>query len=116
MNTTSKPKKRRPSYDLIIVPGLKLGPHWGLRRDMRVRLQKAAELYKENPGVHIAVSGRWSIWYDWLNIRPPITECKRMKNYLVRHGVKAQDVVMESQAKDTPGNAYYLKRYVRTKP
>jgi uncharacterized SAM-binding protein YcdF (DUF218 family) len=109
---SEKPHKQ---YDLIVIPALKLGPHWGLRYDLRDRLKKATVVYKDNPGAHIAVCGRWSIWYDWLGIKPPVTECARMKDYLVKNGVNAKDIVMESHSKDTPGNAYYLKCYVRTR-
>jgi uncharacterized SAM-binding protein YcdF (DUF218 family) len=103
-------------YDLIIIPGLKLGPNWGMRKDLKIRLKVAAGVYQENPGVHIVVSGRWSIWFDWLGVKPPVTESKRMKDYLITLGVRQEDITMESRSKDTPGNAYYVKRYVRTKP
>ncbi len=110
-------KKNAPyAYDLIVVPGLKLGPNWGLRKDLRARLTLAAKLYYENPGVRIAVCGKWSIWYDWWGIQPPVTEYERMKAYLVRHGVKARDIITESRSKDTAGNVYYLKRHLRVKP
>jgi uncharacterized SAM-binding protein YcdF (DUF218 family) len=107
-------KKRSEQYDLIIIPGLKLGLHWGMRKDLCSRLRVAAEFYQENPGLHIAVCGCWSIWFDWLGIHPPVTECKRMKTNLIRHGVEREDIVMESHSKDTPGNVYYLKRYLCT--
>jgi uncharacterized SAM-binding protein YcdF (DUF218 family) len=107
---------KQGKYDLIVVPGLKLGPNWGLRKDLRQRLQLAAKYYHENPGVHVAVCSKWSIWYDWKGVKPPVTECEKMKTYLLRRGVKASHIISESQSKDTPGNVYYLKRLLRDKP
>jgi len=104
------------NYDLIVVPGLKLGPRWGIPNDLISRLKVAVEAYEKNPGVHIAVCGKWSIWFDWLGIKPPVTEAQKMKSYLLKHGVNGKDILMESRSKDTIGNTYYLKRIVRQNP
>jgi uncharacterized SAM-binding protein YcdF (DUF218 family) len=108
--------KNNLTYDLIVVPGLKLGPNWELRKDLRERLNEAAKFYYQSPGVHIAVGGKWSIWYDWQGVKPPVTEGAKMKTYLLKLGVKATDIITESRSKDSPGSVYYLKRYLRDKP
>ena len=105
-----------PKYDLIVVPALRLGPHWGLRRDLKKRLLRAVEMYKKGDAQHIIVLGRWTVWFDWLGVRPPVTESVRMKQFLVSHGVARQDVITEQHSKDTIGNAYYLKLYLQKRP
>lgn len=102
--------------DLIVVIGVNLGKHWGLSRDLQARLRTASQLYKDGVARHIAVCGRWTVWYDWMRLRPPVTEAKRMKSYLVRHGVPAHSIISEQSSKDTIGNVYYLKLKLRLHP
>lgn len=106
----------KKQYDLIVVPALKLSPHFRLRKDLKARLKKSVNIYSSQQSVHIAVCGKWSIWYDWLRIKPPITESQRMKQYLISHGVDKSHIITESHSKDTIGNVYYLKLYLRDKP
>ena len=103
-------------YDLVVVLGLRFGRHWGLRADLKNRLDKVARLQKEGRLEKILVSGRWTIWFDWLSIKPPITEAQRMKKYLIKLGVPASDIIMETHSKDTIGNVYYLKLFLKDKP
>jgi uncharacterized SAM-binding protein YcdF (DUF218 family) len=58
----------------------------------------------------IIVSGKWTIWYDWLDITPPTTEARLMKDYLVANGVGSRDILQETLSKDTIGNLYYSKQ------
>jgi uncharacterized SAM-binding protein YcdF (DUF218 family) len=102
--------------DLIVVLGVNLGKHWGLSKDLQTRLKTAAELYKQGTAKHIAVCGRWTVWYDWLKLKPPVTEAKMMKRYLINHGVSPHAIISEQTSKDTIGNVYYLKLKLRTHP
>ena len=51
-----------------------------------------------------------------MKVEPPVTEAKRMKSYLVRHGVPAHSIISEQSSKDTIGNVYYLKLKLRSHP
>ncbi len=109
-------KINRKTYDTIIVLAMQLDPQWNIRPDLQALLDMAVAAYHENPGAKIVVSGRWSIWYDWVEITPPITEAFAMKKYLLSRDIPAQDVLMENRSKDTVGNAYYSTRLLRTRP
>jgi uncharacterized SAM-binding protein YcdF (DUF218 family) len=105
-----------PKYDLIVIPGLRHGPRWGMRRDLKTQLAEAARLYHQGEAAKVAVCGRWNIWFDWRKVVPPVTEAKLMKRYLVRRNVPASAILMEQHSKDTIGNAYYLKRLLDNHP
>lgn len=106
----------KKSYDLAVILGTRFDEQWQLRQDLIDRLDRACQLYTEGAFQKIMVSGKWTIWYDWLDITPPVTEAGLMKDYLIRHGVKSQDVVKEVYSKDTIGNIYYLRRYLQAHP
>ncbi len=101
------------SEDLIVVIGVNLGKHWGLSEDLKARLNIACKLYKDGVTEHIAVCGRWTVWYDWMQVKPPVTEAKRMKSFLVKRGIPAHSIISEQSSKDTIGNVYYLKLLLR---
>ncbi len=103
-------------YDLAVILGTRFDEHERLRQDLIDRLDRATELYKQGVIKKIMVSGKWSIWYDWLSITPQTTEANLMKQYLLDHEVRARDVIMETYSKDTIGNIYYLRRYLDSHP
>lgn len=96
-------------YDLVVVLALKLGPNWKLTPDLITRLDYAVTLYSQQKTKRILVTGRWSIWYSWLGIKPPITEAMAMKRYLVSKGVPKSHILTEQYSKDTVGNIFALK-------
>lgn len=100
-------------YDAIVILGQKQIGRWGLPKDLKSRLDKAAELYKSGQSQKLIVSGRWAIHFDLIGVVPAITESKRMRQYLVRKGVHPSDIITEPYSKDTVGNAYYLKQVLR---
>lgn len=102
-------------YELVVVLGLKLNENWQITDDMRIRLDYASDLYFKGLTTNILVSGRWSIWNDWLKIKPPITETRAMKNYLSELGVPKASILIENYSKDTIGNIFGLK-YFYPKP
>jgi uncharacterized SAM-binding protein YcdF (DUF218 family) len=103
-------------YDLCVVLGLRFGGRWGLRSDLKQMLNKAADLYRTGSIKTIVVSGRWTIWYDWLHIKPPVTEAMLMKRYLQKQGVPKDSIICESYSKDTVGNAYFVKVLTKKHP
>ncbi len=94
----------------VIVLGFKLGEGWQLTKDLKTRLDYAAEMFGQSGVRKIVVSGRWSIWFDWLGIHPPITESRAMKSYLINRNVPADSIVVEPFSKDTIGNLFGLRR------
>lgn len=106
----------KPEYDLAVVLGLRFGAKWRLRKDLKNRLDKAAALYREGKFETILVSGKWTIWFDWLHIHPPITEARLMKSYLQKKGIPGANILMEANSKDTIGNVYYLKLLLKDFP
>ena len=103
-------------YDLIVVLGLRFQGHWHLRSDLKRRLDKTAELYKTGRTKAILVSGKWTIWFDWLHIKPPVTEALLMQHYLMRQGVPSDAIHLEQYSKDTVGNIYYLRLFLDRHP
>lgn len=99
-------------YDLVVVLGQRFTSHWHLRRDLEQRLNVAVKLYEAGRAQNIIVCGRWTIWFDWLGVRPAITEARLMRAYLIRHHVPAKAIYMEQHSKDTIGNLYYLKLFL----
>ena len=98
------------NYDVAIVLGTRFDENWGLRQDLLDRLDVVVQMYSRGEVKKIIVSGKWTIWYDWLQITPPTTESILMKNYLVERGVKHKDIIQEKKSKDTIGNLYYTRK------
>lgn len=98
-------------YELVVVLGLKLNENWQITDDLRVRLDYVSDLYFKGLTNNILVSGRWSIWNDWLKIKPPITESKAMKNYLYELGVPKSSILIENYSKDTIGNIFGINNF-----
>ncbi len=110
------PEPKSAKYDLTVVLGEHFGKHWGMRPDIQERLDETARLYKSGRIRTILVSDKWAIWYDWLHIKPPISEAVQMKNYLAEKGVPRRDIALERRSKDTIGNIYYTKLFLRRHP
>lgn len=104
------------TYDLCVVLGVRFKGRWGLREDLRNRLDKVVDLYLRGSIKTIVVSGRWTIWYDWMHVKPPVTEAMRMKRYLQRRGVPENAIICESRSKDTVGNVYFVKLLTKKFP
>lgn len=94
----------------VVVLGLKLGEGWQPTKDLKTRLDYAADMFRQGNIQKIVVTGRWTIWFDWLGIRPPVTESRAMKAYLVNKSVSADAIIVEPFSKDTIGNLFGLRR------
>ena len=79
--------------NIAVVIGTRFTNKFELCQDLLDRLDKTYELYCQNKIKKIVVSGKWTIWYDWLDIVPPVTEAKAMKSYLVARGIAARDIL-----------------------
>lgn len=94
----------------VVVLGFKLNESWLPTEDLKARLDYAVDMYRQGKVQKIVLTGRWTIWFDWLGIRPPVTESRAMKAYLIRKSVPADAIVVEPFSKDTIGNLFGLRR------
>jgi uncharacterized SAM-binding protein YcdF (DUF218 family) len=99
--------------DIALILGIRFDKNWQLRDDLKNILDEAYRCYQEGTIKKIIVSGKWTIWYDWSGITPPITEAALMKQYLVTKGVRSQDIIREEKSKDTIGCLYYSLLKIR---
>ncbi len=109
MKTTSQSKNK---YDLIAVLGYRFEEGWRLPQHVTPRLQTVANLFLKGAATHIAVCGKWSLYWDNHKIIPPTTEAEEMKKILTRYGIPFNSVIKEEWSKDTIGNAYFLKKRI----
>lgn len=82
--------------ETMIVPGAVLaGDQPGLY--LKLRLDRAAELLKEYPGMAVVVTG-------WQGPDETVSEAEAMKNYLISQGVQADRILEEKKGYDTIHN------------
>ncbi|MCA9350681.1 YdcF family protein [Candidatus Saccharibacteria bacterium] len=101
---------------LSIVLGRKLDKSGNMTIGLVQMLDSAIKNYKNNPSMNILVCGKYSIEYDWQGFSPNHYESKEMKKYLVRKGIPEYKIATEQNSKDTIGNIYYAKQYVKRHP
>lgn len=101
---------------LLIILGQQLDENWRLIQDLVERLDLAGSIYNTNPDIKILVCGKYAISFDWMGIKPQAFECMEMKQYLVANGIPAYIIATENKSKDTIGNVYYAKQYVKKHP
>jgi uncharacterized SAM-binding protein YcdF (DUF218 family) len=100
---------KNPKKKLIVTFG------GGITRDgllfisSKTNVEKAVELFKEDPKQYIIVSGRYGYAIGY---RPPKTEAKAMKEYAISLGVPASQIIMEQNSLDTVGNVYFVDKIV----
>lgn len=94
---------------LIIVLGGGINLRGEIPSHVKTRLDKALEFYKAYPNATIVTSGRYSFLYDQLGKYPPISEAKKMADYLLEKKIPKNKIIVEENSKDTIGNALYLK-------
>jgi len=64
------------------------------------------ELFKEGVAEYIIFSGAWSFMYTY---KPPITEARAMQEYAITNGIPYDKILLDEEARDTIGNAYFPK-------
>ena len=95
---------------LVVVLGGGIDLRGNLPPYVYMRLDKAYELYESMQATHLVLSGKYSFLYH--HKKPPVTEAEKMAEYVIEKGVPKRHVLLERRAKDTIGNAYYLKKYI----
>ncbi|MBI4141534.1 YdcF family protein [Candidatus Woesearchaeota archaeon] len=93
-------------YDAIIVLGGGLDEKGCIPQIVKLRVDRAVELYKKSFAPRIIMSGKWSINTTKTFL---LTEAEAMEQYAVSCGVCRDDVLTEKESQDTLGNAYLTK-------
>lgn len=86
-------------FDAIIVLGAGITRKGNLSRVAKSRMDKAIGLYREGAAPKMIVTGK--------------NEASVMRRYAIKKGIKTTDVLVESKATDTIGNAFFtLKKFL----
>ncbi len=83
-------------FDAIAVLGAGITAKGNLNRVAKSRMDKAIEIYRSGAAPRIIVTGK--------------NEANAMRRYAVRKGINPADVIAESQAMDTIGNAFFVRK------
>ncbi|MCR5215416.1 MAG: YdcF family protein [Lachnospiraceae bacterium] len=87
----------------IVVLGYQLAGNGSLQQECIKRLEYALELHDRYPNSYIALTGGpTAAWND------SATEAGKMGEWLLEHGVLAEQIILEEKALSTSDNAIYL--------
>lgn len=108
--------KKANNTNLVIVLGKQLDKSGKMSKDLINILDNATEYYQNTPNTRLLVCGKYSINYDWQGFSPKYYESIEMKKYLIAKGIPAYIIATENSSKDTIGNVYYAKQYIKKHP
>jgi len=95
--------------DALVVLGRSLNPDGSLSVLGAQRVQRAAALYHAGIAPAVIFTGRCSLMVD----EPPVvTEAAAMAAYAATLGLPAERILLEEEARDTVGNAYFVQRRI----
>lgn len=83
-------------FDAIVVLGAGITARGNMSRVAKSRMDRAIGLYREGAAPRIIVTGK--------------KESAVMKRYAVKQGVRPANVLLEAQALDTIGNAFFTRK------
>jgi uncharacterized SAM-binding protein YcdF (DUF218 family) len=93
--------------DAIVTLGRGVRPDGTLPLAARFRVERAASLYAAGVAPRVIMTGRHSL----MTVEPPpCTEARAMADLALRLGVPADAILLEEEARDTIGNAYFVAR------
>lgn len=98
-----------PSYaetdlDYVIVLGCRVKPE-GVSKTLLLRMEKAAEYARENPGTMLVLSGAQGD-------DEPQSEASFMRDYLVKAGVREEQLILEERSRNTAQNLTYSRQII----
>lgn len=93
-------------YDAIIILSGGVNDDGSLLPNVERRMRLGIEHFQRGEAPRIIVTGAWGYMLD---TPPPITEAAAMKNFALNAGIPLDAIVVEEEAKDTVGNAYFTK-------
>lgn len=91
----------------IVVLGGGIDLQGNLPQHVYPRLDKAYELFQHQQKSFVLLSGKYSFLYK--DAVPPKTEARAMAEYLMQKGMAESSLILDENAMDTIGNAYFLK-------
>lgn len=101
-------------YDVIAVLGYSFNEKMEMPEHIEKRLKIVSYLYHWGFARTIALSGKWSGYFDRKKITPIMTEAKAMGKVLLEHAIPPQALIYEEKSQDTIGNAYHLREDIFT--
>ena len=96
--------------DALVVLGRGVCDDGSLPLIARTRVEKAVALFQQGVAPWMVFTGSHSLMTE---VPPPISEAAAMANYAESLGVPRADMLLEDEARDTIGNAYFVwKRFM----
>jgi uncharacterized SAM-binding protein YcdF (DUF218 family) len=100
-----RPIPREYPADAIVVLGGGIETDGSLPPVARARVERAVELFHAGIAPRVILSGRCGL----TDPDPVVTEAAAMAEYARRHGVPEAALLLEEEARDTVGNAYFVR-------
>lgn len=99
--------------DALVVLGRGVSDDGSLPLIARSRVERAVALYEQGVAPWLVFTGRCGLMQD---AEPPVTEAAAMAMHAESLGVPRAAMLLESDARDTLGNAYFVwKRFMLTR-
>lgn len=105
MTGKSGSRGREHPSDAIVVLGGGVHPDGTLPEVARTRVARAVELYRSGIAPRIILSGRCGLH----DPDPLVTEAAAMAAYARERGIPDEALLLEEEARDTLGNAYFTR-------
>lgn len=93
---------------IIIILGAGVDEKGRLSKETVKRLEEAHLVYKKSESP-LLLSGKYNFVYKK---RPEFTEAEVMKDYLLKRGVKEDNIILDKDSEDTISSAYFAKTEV----
>lgn len=94
------------TFDALLVLGCGIDESGELIDDARLSVKIAAKLFKQQVAPLIIFTGNYSYKANFV---PRISESQAMKDDAITLGIPAEKIHIETESKDTLGNAYFTK-------
>lgn len=94
-------------HDAIVVLGGMVDEDGTLAPWVAARVERALEAYEAGVAPRVVFTGRSGLYGP---AQPPITEAAAMAAYAQQLGLPSEAVLLEEHARDTLGNAYFVRR------
>ncbi|MGH7446915.1 MAG: YdcF family protein [Longimicrobiales bacterium] len=100
-------KRTQDRHDAIVVLGGKVLEDGTIAPWVAARVDRALEAYEDGVAARVVFTGRNGLYGP---TQPSVTEAAAMAAYAHGRGLPAEAVLLEEHARDTLGNAYFVRR------